>query len=248
MDAITVEKILSLAAPNKVEKDGKLYIDKVLHLVTPPKASGIACSTLQGLVDLLNGNLEDAKSAGDLLVHIESPTEVSIISRKSDEFGRRMVYAKAEYPQGCTTFPFGSWLNPENFVILTQQSFQRVKVQNEDGSFAQDLDYILKIASGISAQAVNSSEDDGLSQRVAMKQGVVLLTDTVLRPLVNLAPYRTFAEIDQVLSGFVFRARVKDEGVHLAVFEGDGGRWRLGAVAAIKAWLALQITGIPIIS
>jgi hypothetical protein len=243
-----IDKILSLSVPNQIEANGKLYVDKTLHLVQPPTPSGVDCSTLQGLVDLLNGNLEDAKSAGDLLVHIESPTKVALISRKSDDYGRRQVYAEAEYPKGCTTFTFGAWLNPENFIIMAQQSFQRVKIQNDDGSFAQDLDYVLKIASGISAESVASNEDDGLAQRVAVKQGVVLKTETSLRPLVNLAPYRTFAEIDQVLSQFVFRARIQGENVHLALFEGDGGRWRLGAVAAIKAWLSAQITGIPIIS
>jgi hypothetical protein len=245
-----IEKILSLSVPNQVTVGDKLYVDKTLLLVTPPRPSHVPCSTLQGLVDLLKGNLEDVDKAtgGDLLIHIESPTKVSLISRKSDNYGRRQVYAEAEYPKGCTTFTFGAWLNPENFIIMAQQSFQRVKIQNDDGSFAQDLDYVLKIASGISAESVASNDDDGLAQRVAVKQGVVLKTETALRPLVNLAPYRTFAEIDQVLSQFVFRARIQGEQVHLALFEGDGGRWRLGAVAAIKTWLSAQITGIPIIS
>jgi hypothetical protein len=56
------------------------------------------------------------------------------------------------------------------------------------------------------------------------------------------------AEIDQIVSTFIFRARVQNSVVNLALFEGDGGRWRLAAVAAIKAWLASRITASPIIS
>jgi hypothetical protein len=94
----------------------------------------------------------------------------------------------------------------------------------------------------------NLCEDDGVTQRVNVQSGVVLKTTMPLQPRVSLAPYRTFAEIDQVVSTFIFRARVFNSQVQLAIFEGDGGRWRLAAVAAIKAWLASQIKTSPIIS
>jgi hypothetical protein len=96
---------------------------------------------------------------------------------------------------------------------------------------------VLGVASKITAERATDHEDDGFAQRVVARQGVTLKAETVLRPVVNLAPYRTFIEIDQVLSQFVFRARLQNDSVNLALFEGDGGRWKLGAVAAIKAWL-----------
>jgi hypothetical protein len=113
---------------------------------------------------------------------------------------------------------------------------------------AQDLDYVLKIASAISAGKEQTNSDDGISQTVQMKAGVTLKTTETLRPIVNLAPYRTFAEIDQVLSRFIFRAHGDEEGAQLALFEADGGRWRLGAVAAIRSWLAGRFGDTPVIS
>ncbi len=181
-------------------------------------------------------------------MHIESPTAAALVARESDEYGRRQVFARATYPKDCTTFSFGQWLNPENFIIAAQAGFQRVKIQNDDGTFAKDLDYVLSIASKITADSTVQHDDDGIAQRVALKQGIQLRTDAALQPRVNLAPYRTFAEIDQVVSTFIFRARVQGDAITLALFEGDGGRWRLTAVAAIKAWLSSQITGSPIIS
>jgi len=166
---------------------------------------------------------------------------------KQDDHGRRRVWAKATYPK-CETFRFATWHDPESFIIAAQQGFQRVKIEADNGSFMKDLDYVLSIASKISAEHATDHDDDGFTQRVAVRQGAVLKTEAVLKPLVMLAPYRTFIEIDQPLAQFVFRARVNDGQVHLALFEGDGGRWKLGAVAALKAWLEPKFGDVPVIS
>jgi hypothetical protein len=242
-----VTKILTLGTPN-IHSVGDLeYSDRELNLIYPPSAKAVECSTLQGLVDLHEGELDDAKKSGDLLVHITSPTSVSLISRESDDHGRRRVWAKATYPE-CKGFGFGLWMDPENFIISAQQHFQRVKIENEDGTLAKDLDYVLAVASKISAESATDHEDDGFAQRVTVKQGVALKTETILKPMIQLAPYRTFSEIDQVLSQFVFRARVANGSVALALFEGDGGRWKLGAVASIKEWLQPKFGDVPVIS
>ena len=241
-----IDKILSLATPN-IHTVGQLdYTDKKLDLVYPPMPALVDCSTLQGLVDLFIGDLDDV-TPDKVLVHITSPTQVELISKDSDDHGRRGIWVRAQYP-GCEGFKFATWHNPESFIISAQQGFQRVKVEKDDGSFALDLDYLLKVASSISAENATSHDDDGFAQRVAVKQGITLKAETILKPMVNLAPYRTFAEIDQVLSQFVFRARVGNESVQLALFEGDGGRWKLGAVAAIKAWLQPKFGDVPVIS
>jgi hypothetical protein len=241
-----VTKILSLGAPNIHEVGELQYSDKELKLLLPPQVKSVDCSTLQGLVDLWAGELDDAQTHGDLLVHIVSPTEVHLLSRESDNFGRRRLWARADYPK-CTTFPFGAWLDPESFIIAAQQNFQRVKIESGDG-FAHDLDYVLSVASKITAEHAAENVDDGFAQRVAVKQGIALKAETILKPMVNLAPYRTFAEIDQVISQFVFRARINNGVAALALFEGDGGRWKIGATAAIKAWLEPKFGEVPIIA
>lgn len=229
-----MDRVLQLAVPNYHTVDGLEYSDKGLTLIQPPETEVVFCSTLQGLVDLYDEKMDDAT---DLLAHVVNPTQVRLISRMADKFGRRRVWAQADYPK-CTTFGFGAWMDPETFIISAQQHFQRVLIENDDGSLAQDLDYVLKIASDITAEQAQSNQDDGIAQRVATRSGVVLKSETLLRPIVNLAPYRTFAEIDQVVSRFVFRARIGNGGVALALFEGDGGRWRLFAVAGVARWLA----------
>jgi hypothetical protein len=241
-----VSKILSLGIPNIHTVGGLEYSDKTLNLIYPPSPEAVKCSTLQGLIDLIDNDLDEVDTKR-VLLHIASPAMVDLISKEADDCGRRRVWAKAGYPE-LQTFPFGSWLDPEAFIISAQMQFQRVKVEKEDGSFAKDLDYVLSIASKITAEMSTENSDDGFAQRVAVKQGIALKAETILKPMVNLAPYRTFAEIDQVLSPFVFRARIQNGAAHLALYEGDGGRWKLGAAAAIKAWLTPKAGDVPVIS
>jgi len=145
-----IDRILSLSAPN-FQKFGALdYSDKSLHLIAPPVANPIGCSTLQGLADLINEKFDDLIPE-EVFLHIDSPTRVDLLQNASDPQGRIRVWASAKYPE-IAPFPFGTWLDPENFIIKAQQGFQRVKVQNEDGSFARDLDYVLGVASNITAE------------------------------------------------------------------------------------------------
>jgi len=64
---------------------------------------------------------------------------------------------------------------------------------------------------------------------------------------VVLAPFRTFREIAQPESKFVFRMQ---QGPRCALFEADGGAWRLEAMKRSKAYLEEELEGleIPIIS
>src|SRR5258708_6565273 len=183
----------------------------------PPKTDGVCVTTLQGLVDLYAADL-DTVSAGKVLVHVTNPTTVQIISKDGDTFGRRHVWVQAQYPKDIQKFPFGSFMVPEQFIIQAQAGFQRVKVQKDDGAFALDLDYVLKVASSISAGATRTSEDDGISQTVNMQRGIVLKGTDILKSRVNLAPFRTFPEVDQVLSQFIFRAQGDEQNIKLALF------------------------------
>ena len=172
-----IDRILALSPPTISTFGDLKYSDKGLNLICPPTPNAVECSTLQGLVDLFLEELDDMKPE-EVLVHITSPISVEIISKDADDCGRRRVWATAEYPE-CSTFKFGAWMDPETFIIAAQQGFQRVKIEADDGSFMLDLDYILEIASKITAEQSTSNDDDGFSQRVAVKQGIALKAETI---------------------------------------------------------------------
>lgn len=242
-----IDRVLQLAVPNYHEVAEVEFSDKQLHPIVPPIVDSVRSNTLLGLMELhshLVGPSDD-----NCFFHIVDPFTVNIVARESDVYGRRQIFALAAHPKGSVAaFPFGQFLEPENFIIQAQAGFQRSKVEKDDGSFAKDLDYVLSIASKICADQAVQSDDDGIAQRVTVRRGITLKQDETLRGRVTLAPFRTFAEIDQVPSTFVFRARVQNEQPSLALFEADGGRWRLDAVAEISRWLKDKAAKIPIVS
>jgi hypothetical protein len=71
-----------------------------------------------------------------------------------------------------------------------------------------------------------------------------------LKSRVTLAPFRTFTEVEQPASDFIFRAKqMKPDSLpQLALFEADGGKWRLAAIENIAAFLRNHATGVQVIS
>jgi hypothetical protein len=73
---------------------------------------------------------------------------------------------------------------------------------------------------------------------VTVKTGIAKIEDVFVPNPVVLAPYRTFPEIAQPESKFIFRMQT---GPTAALFEADGGAWRNEAMGRIKAWLEEQL-------
>ena len=79
------------------------------------------------------------------------------------------------------------------------------------------------------------------SIKVKTLTGVVKVEEVILSPIVNLAPFRTFAEVDQPISKFLFRMRREGNHVSAALFEADGGAWRLEAMKNIAEYLGFNL-------
>ena len=86
--------------------------------------------------------------------------------------------------------------------------------------------------------AIKSISDDGVSQAATIKTGVASVNDVKVPNPVVLAPFRTFPEISQPESKFIFRMQ---SGPRAALFEADGGAWRNEAMMKIKACLEEQL-------
>ncbi|MNW60692.1 hypothetical protein D3C74_386970 [compost metagenome] len=70
----------------------------------------------------------------------------------------------------------------------------------------------------------------GMTQSVVAKTGVATVEDVKVPNPVLLAPYRTFVEVEQPESSFVFRMK---DGPSAALFEADGGAWRNDVIANV---------------
>lgn len=236
-----LEYVVGLKAPH-FHKDGddREFVDRKLEPVNVPLISPLAVSTLSGFCDLIDHGFEEFPAA-EVLVQIENFGRVELIATASDEWSRRTVYAIAVLPD-VGGFPFGQFVDHESFIIGLQANFTPTP----------DLDYLLRVASNLTSERVAVSEDDGVSQKVALRAGVVLKADsaTVIKSRVTLAPFRTFRELDQPASDFILRLRdAKDTPPTLALFEADGGTWKLDAVETIGRFLRVRLDAkdVPII-
>lgn len=80
--------------------------------------------------------------------------------------------------------------------------------------------------------------DNGVSQVATVKEGAATLTKAEVPSPANLRPYRTFLEVEQPDSPFVFR--INKYG-HCALFEADGGIWKHVAMERIHEYLTQSL-------
>ncbi|MGN7309893.1 hypothetical protein ACTHQ4_02235 [Alkalicoccobacillus gibsonii] len=207
--------------------DGRLFsidVDGQVREILPTSQGHIAketlmINTLSGLVNYIKANIE--RKGNSFLLHVEDEKTVSL-NGLLEEDGRRetLVKANAIIP----SFSFNRFINAEEFIISFQSKFVPVG----------DRDILLKVIGNVTDENVKSTGDDGISQKVEVKQGIASKAEVLVPNPVQLAPYRTFIEVEQPISEFVFRMQQGPAG---AIFEADGGAWRNEAIANIRDYL-----------
>lgn len=214
-----------------VEVNSKSYSVETLYPVKESGPAALGFNFLDSLVTYLRDDSDSFQVNHKLIIEIKSPTEVKLHTAILGDFNERFT------PILCTAllepFPWGRFVSPEEFVIMAQSRF----VETED------LAKIRAIAGNVRSEEVIQFSDDGISQEVTAKSGVARLAQVVIPPRVKLAPYRTFIEIEQPESEFVFRAKKAEALPTFALFEADGGAWRIEAMKRIKAYLEIKLEG-----
>lgn len=222
-----LEYIAGLAAANEktevLEINGRTYANRRLERYDGPEyARPMQASTLTALVDYIGSCMEEFR--GDMLVHVVSPTKVRLLSMLDKERNRETLF---EVEAEVSAFRFGSWYDQEQFMIALQANFQK----------SEDLDLVMKVAGNTERKNEQQFTDDGRSQVVTMQVGVASKADALVPNPVKLVPYRTFQEVEQPESQFVFRIG-DDHGPQFKIVEAEGGIWKNQAVGNIKCYLA----------
>lgn len=99
----------------------------------------------------------------------------------------------------------------------------------------------LIIAGNIKSGTTANYSDDGVSQKTTIKSGVEL-ADVIVPNPVKLRPYRTFAEIEQPESSYVFRIKDSERGPAFKLVEADGGLWKNATMKKIKEYLEYELS------
>ena len=181
-------------------------------------------NTLTGLVNYIKANLE--RSGSSFLLHVENEKTVSLNGLLTID-GRRetLVEATAIIP----SFPFNRYIDAEEFIIAFQSKFVNTP----------DREKLLKVMGNVTESNVKTTGDDGVSQSVEIKQGIASKAEVLVPNPVTLAPYRTFLEVEQPESEFIFRMQKGPTG---AIFEADGGAWRNQAISNIRDYLKEELS------
>jgi hypothetical protein len=229
-----INRILELAPPVISEINGRKYSDKELSRIDNElRAASISMNTLTGLVDFIKST-KDFKPI-PYIIQVVSPTEVRLISSLDDDRKREtLAEVKAEIPD----FSFGQFIENEKFIINVQAKFLDSDAEKNDKPI------ILQFAGNVKAGTVAEYGDTGVGQKAAIKKGVASLQEVEVPSPCYLMPYRTFTEVAQPMSSFIFR--VKDDeryGVQFALFEADGGAWKHEAKENIKEFLKSHLDG-----
>lgn len=212
----------------KIIKDGNWsYTDCNLHRLDEVlRADSINMTTLSGLVDYIKAKVDEMSDR--MIAHVVSPTKVCLISNLDYDRKREcLVEVNAEIPQ----FNYGKFIDTEAFVIGIRSKF----IQN-DGS-----EKILRFAGTVESGTVAKYSDDGISQSATVRKGIAGKENELVPNPVKLRPFRTFTEVEQPESEFVFRMKDYDNSVSCAIFEADGGAWKREAMKNIKNYLEFEL-------
>lgn len=233
-----IEKIESLVRDIFiVQVDGKTYSARDLNPVLyEPKAKAVCVATLTGFVDFVERNIDDLDLINSYIAVIDSPQNVVLSSTLLEQRREREHLLTASLDSNMKTFPFGTFMPQEEFIIKLHSLFEKKE--------GDDFDYVALMVSKIVQADTADTDDDGITQHVTVKRGIsgALKDKGEIKPIVRLSPYRTFREIVQPESQFLLRLKTSDSGrVHAALFEAEGGAWRNEARLRIAAYLKEHI-------
>ena len=228
--------------PTTVEVDGKNYATVGITGVTDAEPDTLEVATLTALVDYLHKNVDEI-NIGKTICHVVSPTRVALLSSLHGGFKQRDVFLAAS--ARVRRLEFNKFQEGEAFNIWLQSSFVESPVTIDGELRATDKGLILKYVGNVKTDAVQTVGDDGITQEITVKTGIASVGNVTLPNPVVLRPYRTFNEIEQPASAFVFRAR---SGPEFALIEADNGAWENEAVLSIKAFMDEQVPGLHVIA
>lgn len=227
-----LQYVVGLKTAEVLDINGGKYVDKNVQRVDKEiRASAIQMNTLTSLVDYLKAGVDSM--ADKMLVQVVSPMKVIVLSMlDADRKREELVDVKAMIPD----FEYGRYMGNERFIIALQSKF----IANDDRAL------LLQFAGTVKDESIAQYGDDGVTQKATIKTGITSVGDAVVPNPVKLRPFRTFIEVEQPESAFVFRMRQAEEhGVECAIFEADGGAWKNAAMKSIKEYLQYELAELP---
>lgn len=210
-------------SPKITEICGKTYANKnLVRYGSPERANALHASSLSSMVDYIAQCSEEFPAGVKFLIQVDGPKKVRLISFLDEERRRECLF---ESEAETSEFRFDQWYDQERFMIELQANFQ----------MTPDLEAIMKLTGNVEKRNNQTFSDDGRTQVATMSVGVASKADVIVPNPVELVPFRTFQEVEQPYSKFVFRIGDGME-PQFKLIEAEGGIWKNEAVRNIKEY------------
>ena len=240
VDKSFIEKIEEMNSVKLEDIEGKVYSNKKLYLVEKPVYSHplMNIATLHGAVTYLYEN-KDNLTHKNLMIVVNDYSSVTVVTRAMGYDNHRETILQVTLDQS-KAFPYELFFNKEDFTIALRSTFEDTP----------DLADLLAYSGKVSDESSVKTEDDGITEHVQVKQGLsgARTEDQLLPVKVTLKPFRTFLDIDQPESEFLFRMKKAGDGIECALFQSDGGFWRNKARNNIRNYFQKNIEDITVIA
>lgn len=210
---------------------GKTYSTRELvRYDQAPKARPMEARSLRALTDYIEKCSQEFR--GPMVVHVESPKKVRLVSSLDGDRARETLFVS---DADVSDFWFDQWYDQERFIINLQASFAPTP----------DLEAIQKVAGNIEAKTTANYGDDGISQKTTINSGIASKEDVIVPNPCILTPYRTFQEVEQPSSLFVFRISDNNGAPSFKLVEADNSIWKCEAVQNIKDYILRALAEMP---
>ena len=214
--------------PEAIEIGDKIYCTKQLKQYNKAnKAEPIEARTLTSLVDYIKENRHELRD--HMIIHVVSHTNVRLFSGLMEERDRETLF---EVTARLPHYEYDYGYDQESFLIAMQACFAP----------SADREAVTIVASNIVETQQATFSDDGVTQQAVIKTGIASKDQALVPNPVKLIPYRTFMEVPQPESDFIFRI---SDGPRFKLVEADGGRWKYEAVENVKKYLTEALADIP---
>lgn len=243
-----IEKIENLANKASAKDNRVLALDlgagpkvfdaqNLKRIYDDPRPCTLEVSSLSAIADYVRQELEDVDCV-KLFARIGSPSEVELLEAFTGDEKKRTLYMRARLVNDVEPFKFGRFFDTESFVISLLSLFEET----------EDLEKVLSVASSLVSEAKVAKTDDKATTKTQANQGVINTSGVEIPKVVNLRPFRTFRQVEQPISSFIFRYRSDGEDIGLALFEADGGAWKHAAIKNIVEYFATMVPELKVIA
>lgn len=195
-----------------------------------PAVETLNCFSLTQIANYIKTHTLEADRK--LVLNVANFNLVQLHDDELDENQEITTFAESNFEDVYPAFPTERKMTQEDFIINVMTKFER----------DENCQQLLKLISNVKAEKTSTSDDDGYSQVATVKGGVMLSRTEEIKNIWELRTFKTFPEIEQPVIPYVLRLhQVGDNMPLFALYDCDGGAWKVKATANIRAWFEQRL-------